>query len=164
MNISEMSHIIDTSKIPLNGMEFVVEASETEAKKIAERLGIVNLSDFKSHVFVTKEDLITVRAAFTAQVIQKDVVTGDDVSQSIDDSFEENFIDEKAVKEPFDVDDLDSPEIIENHELDSGELLIQYLALSLDAFPRNQDDAEFIYHEGEEKENPFLVLKKLKKD
>ena len=75
MNISEMSHIIDTSKIPLNGMEFVVEASETEAKKIAERLGIVNLSDFKSHVFVTKEDLITVRAAFTAQVIQKDVVT-----------------------------------------------------------------------------------------
>lgn len=164
MNISEMSYVIDTSKIPLNGMEFVVEASEQEAQKIAERLGIVSLSEFKSHVFVTKEDLITVRAAFTAQVVQKDVVTSENVSQSIDDSFEENFIDKKSVKEPFDTDDLDSPEIIENNELDIGELLIQYLALSLDAFPRNQEDAEFIYQEGEEKENPFLVLKKLKKD
>lgn len=164
MNISEMSYVIDTSKIPLNGMEFVVEASTTEAQKIAQRLDIVSLADFKSHVFITKEDLITVRAAFTAQVTQKDVVTGEDVLQNIDDSFEENFIDKKSIKEPFDADNLDSPEIIENHELDIGELLIQYLALSLDEFPRNQMDAEFIYQEGEETENPFLVLKKLKKD
>ena len=164
MTTSEMPYVIDTSKIPQNGLELTLEASSEQNKKIAERLGIVQLSDFKSRIVVTRESLITVRAAFTAQVIQKDIVTNEDVHETIDDSFEELFIEKKDLKEPFAEDDLDAPEIIENHQLDIGELIIQYLALSLDAFPRGQETADFIYQEGEEKENPFSVLKKMKKD
>ena len=163
MTDSEMPYIIDTSKIPQNGLDLEIEASPTQAKEIAKRLGIVHLSNFKSRLFISREELIIVRGAFTAQVIQKDVVTGEDVSEAVDDSFEEHFIDKKDLKTPFTEDNLDSPEIIENNQLDVGELLIQYLALSLDAFPRGQETADFIYREGEEKENPFSVLEKLKK-
>ena len=163
MTDSEMPYVIDTSKIPQNGLELEIKASPAQEKEIAKRLDIVSLADFKSRILITHEDLITIRAAFTAQVVQKDVVTGEDISESVDDSFEEHFVDKKDLKTPFAEDNLDAPEVIENNQLDIGELLIQYLALSLDAFPRRQETADFVYQEGEEKENPFAVLEKLKK-
>ena len=164
MTLSEMPYVIDTSKIPQDGLTLEITSSVSQAEKIAQRLGIVRLFDFKSRVLITREGLITVRGTFTAQVVQKDVVTGEEVPESIEDSFEELFVDKKDAKESFPEENPDSPEVIENNQLDIGELLIQYLALSLNPFPRKQETADFVYREGDEKENPFSVLKKLKKD
>ena len=160
MTTSEMPCVIDTSKIPSNGLELKLDATPAQKEKIAERLGIIRLSELKSRVLVTKDTFITVHASFTAQVIQKDVVTNEALPQTINESFDEVFIEKKDLKEPFSENDLDAPEVIENHQLDIGELIIQYLSLSLDDFPSER--ADFVYREKEE--NPFSVLKKLKKD
>ena len=67
-----------------------------------------------------------------------------------------------------DVDEVDPPEILQGGEIDVGEVIAEYLSLSLDPYPRAPeaeiaaDQTGYLQNEEVAADNPFAVLKKLK--
>ena len=61
---------------------------------------------------------------------------------------------------------MDAPdvEVVKDGRIDVGELVVEYLILGLDPFPRKPDLPLVQAGDLEEKENPFAVLKNWKKN
>ena len=140
-------------------------ATKEECDALAKRLKILSVDDLTAKVIVQKNDLIQVSGSFTAHVKQACVVSGDPVAQTVEDSFEEFFCQHSRHENPIDL-DMDAPdvEVVKDGRIDVGELVVEYLILGLDPFPRKPDLPLVQAGDLEEKENPFAVLKNWKKN
>ena len=162
---SEMSRIVELRELTTKPKKMQWHATKEECAALAERLNILSVDDLNASVTIQKNDLIQVSGSFTAHVKQACVVSGEPVAQTVEDSFEEFFCQQSRHETPIDI-DMDSPdiEVVEDGRIDVGELVVEYLILGLDPFPRKPDIPLVQAGDMEEKENPFAVLKNWKKN
>jgi uncharacterized metal-binding protein YceD (DUF177 family) len=173
-----LSDPFDLSKIDENGTEINFIATAKELEGVKETLQIERLSKLEGVATIKpwhKTGFI-VAGTLRASAVQICVVTLEPVAEEVSEPFERTFIppEEAAEEEPdedvateFILEVEDPPDILEGHTLDLLSLISEHLALGLDPYPRKPDariDAAYqLSKEEEDKENPFSVLKQLKK-
>ncbi len=179
----EWSVPVAVDEIPAQGKSFEITPADDEKKAIAKRLGLVSLDGLKAKVEVMRESghVVQVKGALSAAVTQSCIVSLEPVTSEIEDVFEAWYADhEQALsfkraqhealnkKELADLpmlEENEDPEPIENGHIDIGELVTQYLSLSINPYPQ-KEGTEYANKEQEQKEspdklrpNPFAALK-----
>lgn len=180
----EWSFPVEAEKVGANAMEITIQPNAEERKLLAQRLGLKTLESLKADLILTRapgKATIHVTGLFTAQVKQECVVTGKPLTSDISEDFEAWFSDrEKAVplaraRKEKDVqkgkvempvtDESEDPEPVVDGKIDAGELVTQYLSLSINPYPRAEG---VVYGEAEDAlpqarmDNPFAMLKQWK--
>ena len=164
----EFSRPFLTDRLGASAITETLLASPAECAALTKRLGLVELSQLSATVTLerTLGGLIHVTGRFTADVVQTCVVTMVTFPSHFEDGFVLDFGNAPAeFGDEIEVDpDYDPPEPIDDGIIDLGELVAQYLALTLDPYPRapgatldpawsGMDVADM---------SPFAILKNLK--
>lgn len=165
----EFSHIIKLSEIGDKEIVYEISANEEERIALAQRLNIKEVKSFTATVSLHKsgEFLVKANGSFEAKIIQTSVISLEDFTSDIKESFSTTFSNQTSEKEAVEIDiDEEDTEIIHNNQIDIGELATEYLALAVPTFPKKEGEV-FSYtskeQEFENKEkNAFSVLEKLK--
>lgn len=179
-----------TKKIPVDKVSdaqltYKLTASAEACKKIAQRLGILDIDKFEAEVSIYKKpDLkaIFVEGKVKGSVKQACILTGAPVAEEIEDSFESYFVaNEEKLEKLEEIDPAflyEDVEILQADHIDLAELATQYLSLFLDPYPKRAGadvtsvkkagvtikTEEDFAEEMRQRKNPFNVLKGLKKD
>lgn len=183
----EFSRKLRLDRLAGGRIERQLEANAEECAALAERFGLVALDGLRGTVTVirpTDTPLVRVEGELAADVQQTCVVTLAPFTARVEDSFVQLFTLEEAPDaasgEVFvAVDEDDTPEPLDGDSIDLGEVLAEQLALALDPHPRAPgvafEGATFGQSNGgagnnehsseeDEAENPFAVLKRLKRE
>ena len=162
--VCEMTRIVEVRALSPKPKNMEWDATKEELKDIATRLNVLEVKDLHVQLTIEKKNLIKVSGNFTAHIIQACVVSGEPVEEAVSDTFEDFFGEHKRHAVPIDIDmESQDVETVENGRIDVGELVLQYLVLGLNPYPRKKGVAEVEFLEEDDKENPFAVLAKLKK-
>lgn len=169
----KFSYPVKIDELNQNRYRFILEASVDELQDIAEVLQVEGVSFFRGEVFLKlnkKDNLLQVWGNVAATLTIKSVISLENFEQKIATPFE-LFYDTKATYK--DIRDMDPtindeiPDIVENGEINLADICIEQVALQLDDYPRAEgevfDFAQYAKVEPLEHDNPFAVLKKLKK-
>jgi len=163
---NEYSKEIDIRRIGVNNSHYSLCADDKECNALAARFGIVRLNYLKAEVDVrlSDRDEYTVEGSFSSSVRQVCGVTLEEFDDTLSGDFIELFTTAPVKKKDAELlSDEEIPTPIENGVIDIGEVVAETLALNIPVFPR-KPDAVFTYHsDKEDGDNPFSVLKKLKK-
>lgn len=162
---------IGVNKIGEQGLRQTIAATEPERAKIAEFLGLQQLSSFVAELDLKRWRAkgVVVSGTFKADVVQTCVVTLDPLPAHVEGGFERRFEPPENVRGEVEgpseilVDPLaeDPPEPM-GREVDLGEILVEELSLNLDPYPR-KPGVEYQSEAPEQRrENPFAALAKLK--
>ncbi|MDG1707638.1 MAG: DUF177 domain-containing protein [Emcibacteraceae bacterium] len=182
--INELSRPFNLERVQKVGSHLKVEADGHECEKLAERFSITKMVSLNADCVLKKlaqkhkgDFLLNVK--MEAEVIQQCVLTLNDVPESIEEEFSVIFQimresgDDKAeeAEVTFNLED-DDVEMISGFDIDVGEYIAEYLALSMNPYPRQskvseQDIGYKVMNEEDvkseaKKKNPFAVLKDLK--
>jgi hypothetical protein len=182
---SEWSYSISVDDIPTQGKSYEIAPDDAEREAIARRLGIESLNALRARLRVSREErgyVFQVQGELSADVTQSCVITLEPVDSKIEDSFEAWYADhgqalsfkraQHDAQSKKDTGDLpileehEDPEPIENGRIDLGELVIQYLSLSINPYPQ-KEGVDYENKEMERKSgtrealrpNPFAALK-----
>jgi hypothetical protein len=168
----ELSRIVRANEIGKAGLEFTLEANESERAAIADRLGVVSVDALKADVTVKRWRRTGARmiAEVTGAMTRRCVVSLDDFVSPIEERFEVRYADPSddiAMAETegelvLDPDSEEPPEILEHGAFDAGEAVLQQLVLTLDPYPRKPGTEFADVRENPEKPSPFAVLEGLK--
>jgi uncharacterized metal-binding protein YceD (DUF177 family) len=165
----ELQDVRDSHKVVLD-----IRATPDECLALAKRCDILEIKDLNAHIVLNqggRSDLFRITGELQAHVVQACGVNGSPVKEAVAESFNEVLTTDPtalAAEDETD-DDVEQPvELIENDKLDLGEIITQWLVLSLNPFPRS--DAPAFEHieqiegvSGERMHTPFSVLENLKK-
>ena len=179
----EWSFPIVAEEIPASWKSYTLSPSEPESKAIAKRLDLISLDALEADVRVERKGhVVEVEGKFKAKVTQRCVVTLEPLKAELEDSFEAWYADHEQVvsfkkaqhesmnkKEMMDLpmlEENEDPEPIEDGKIDLGELVVQYLSLSVEPYP-HKEGVEYENQEPEVKRpqretlrpNPFAALK-----
>lgn len=154
------SHPIRVDDIPDRGMEVVVQVPQADCDKLAKAYDLVGISTLGGRFAMKPKGRdVLVKGEVKARITQICVVSLDpfesDVVEEVDLRFSPDapaLDDEEAA--------LDAPDPIINGQIDLGGLVAEFLALSLDPYPR-KPGAEFNFEVEADDEHPFAALKKL---
>lgn len=151
-----------------------IEATPEECAALAKRFDVRGLSELRARLNIRRVsggDVVRLEGEFESAVVQSCVVSLQDVPAHIKGHFETYFTEDaaKAGDElTFDPESAeDAPEMVDNGQIDLGEVVAQYLALELDPYPRAPGvnlAAQMTGPGGVGKSNPFQVLERLKED
>jgi len=180
----EWSYFVDADKIGNNPTKIAISPGPEELKRLTKRMGVNELKDLEAHLVMSRDsgrNVIFISGQIHADVAQSCVISGKPVKSEIRDSFEAWYADheeavsfakakqERLVREgtgdfPF-LDESEDPEPIIEGKIDVGELVAQYLSLSINPYPHAEgieyeNPAEAQKEKGSEVyENPFAALK-----
>ena len=161
--MSEMERPVAIDRVGTAGLDVVVEAKPEELEAIAARLMLPAVRRLRCAMRLKRleESVIEAAGSLEADVTQTCVVSLDEFSQAVAETFVVRFVPEGAES---DDDDPDSPDEIPYPAgaIDLGEAAIQQLALALDPYPRRPDLSEA----GEEQPvapHPFAALAALRR-
>lgn len=165
----EFSYIIKLDEIGNQESNYAIKANAKECQALAERLKIKEIKYFnvKASLIKHSSHLVKVKGSFEAEVVQTSVISLEDFSSLISESFSTSFSKRFESRQVVDIDlEEDDIEILEHNQIDIGELATEYLALALPNFPRQEGEV-FSYSNKEQdienkEKNPFAVLKNLK--
>jgi uncharacterized metal-binding protein YceD (DUF177 family) len=141
VNQPEFSRTIVIEKIPTAGVEQQLVAKDDERKKLAERLGLVELPKLEAKVTVhpvRADQTITVTGTLKADVVQQCVVTLEPLTNQIEYDFKVLYAAPELLTEgagPSDMEEEDMEPILDG-TIDLGELVAQNLGIALDPYPR----------------------------
>ena len=166
----EFSRIVDTRSI---GNEPVrLEAGEAERQALAKRFGIVAVHRLTAEVELEPEKGgIKAEGRIEAEIVQSCAISGEDLPVTVSEPLSLRFVPEGGPGRPdeeleLEAGDLDEIEFA-GTQFDLGEAVAQSLALAIDPFLEGPNADEFRKtsgYFGEEKENPFAALAKLRKN
>jgi uncharacterized metal-binding protein YceD (DUF177 family) len=153
-----------------------ITASAEECAALAKRFGLIAVEELAAEMTLlrlSEGKILRIEGKLTAEVVQTCVVSLQGVAARIEADFDTCFTEDG--KEFFEGDDELDPaleeefpdRVMENGELDMGELVAQYLALELDPYPRAPGvslPAQMTEKGEAVKSNPFQGLKNLKSD
>ena len=181
---NEFSRVQGLEAITKSGTIIEIEATDDERARLAHRFAIPSIAHLKAKCALKKQSQkergdYKLLVQMDAEVSQRCVMTLEEVSESINEEFliifqiDQTDDDENVQSREVDIDvEEDDIEIIKNTEIDIGEFIAEYLSLSLNPYPRQENvhGRELgvkILSEDEvsvqtEKKNPFSVLKELK--
>ncbi len=181
---NEFSRLFNLELTQKSGTKIEYEANERECEALARRFLIPTILELRANCVFSKlsqKDFGDYRLSVhkTAKIIQKCVITLNELNESIEEKFSIIFkmhvnqdkIEGLAKEVDFEVHDEDV-EIILDKTIDAGEYIAEYLSLSMQSYPRqenakgNELGYKIISEEDivsdKEKENPFNILKDLK--
>ncbi|OSQ37855.1 YceD family protein [Thalassospira mesophila] len=176
----EFSHIVKVAELVAKKTTFEIEASAAERAALADRFDLAGIEKMaaKLTLQLAGNGEVTVRGTLHAEITQRCVVTLEPVPEIVDDEIEVLYSPHVSEENmPSTADDLegltedelmallDQPEPLTDGIIDLGEVAAQFLAISMDPYPRKEgvDIEEFVENEeAEEKPNPFAKLAGLK--
>ena len=173
-NIVEFSRPVTADKIGVDSMSLECEAKGDELTSLVTRFDLVSLESLMfSLTFKRSETTGIIEAAgrLAAVGFQKCVITLEPVEFELDQTISWSFFDRRndGQEADFDTEIQKSAELIENNQIDFGELAAQQLAILLDPYPRAPgakipaDGLWFGEIDGNiDNNNPFSVLSRLK--
>lgn len=183
MTQPEFSLRIAFAEVPASGKELRFEADETARKKLAARMGLLELRRLVgvANVKPYRKEGLTLDCHFEADVVHSCVVTLDPVDQHVDETFRQRYLPETQLDLPsskapdsqrevaVDIEAEDAPEPLSSGGIDIGEVVAEHLALALDPYPRKPGvsfdaPSEEAGDASESRPNPFAALEKLKKN
>lgn len=144
-----LSRPIAASDVPPRGTRVVIDADETARAALAKQLKIPAVKRLTADLAVKPwgRSGLAVTGSLEGTVTQVCVVTVDpfdvDIAEDINLTFlpEEEMPSEEEIGSEFES-DLDAPDLLENGVVDLGAVISEFLALSLDPYPR-KPGAEF---------------------
>lgn len=181
---NEFSRIFNLELTQKSGTKVEYVANDQECEALARRFSIPKVIELKADCEFRKlsqRDIGDYKLSVhkKAKIIQRCVMTLNEINESIEERFSIIF---QIQMKPVKADDLpkeiefeaheEDIEVISDKEIDAGEYIAEYLSLSMNPYPR-QDNVTSdelghkIFTEDDvanepEKENPFSVLKDLK--
>ncbi len=171
----EFSRPVDVERLDGKMRVERLEATEEERRAVAGRLGLDALEALTAEVrlsLLAHGDFVRAEGRFSARVRQTCSVTLAPVVSTLEESFSRTygFVDVEEAKPGQEIElepeGEEPPDPILEGMVDLGELVVEELSLAVDPFPR-ADGAVFdaaAAGVAEDKENPFAVLAKLRKD
>ncbi len=169
MTAPEFSHIVTVAEAG-QGRDVAIEADAGARARIAQRLGLIEVSRFtvKAEVRAAAGG-IAVKGAIGADVVQRCAATDLPVPTTLNEGFDLKYlrdIDAGSAEEEIEISDSDCDILpLENERIDLGEAAVQTLSLALDPFPRHPDADRILAEKGvlsEEQVGPFAALAKLR--
>ena len=157
MDRKELAYTLKFKDIPPEGLSLKLTASEQERSELETIIGVQNIATLEAEVEITPIKLVPgeyhFKANLKARVTQPCVVTLDPITQDIMEHLEIIFTpDAEKVTDPLQEGAVEplSPffELIEDEKLDLGEILEQYLAVSINMYPRRPDAPHELSGEG----------------
>ena len=162
----EFSRPLIVDRVPRKGSHEIFAAEAKECSALALRFGLPAIHALKAHLVATpwRGGGLKVTGDFTVDLEQLSVVSLEPFRESYTIEVERYFLPPKIAIDGIEED----AEIIENGEVDLGELVAETLSLELDPYPRKKGE-EFADHEESgdasetksEKPSPFPNLIKL---
>jgi uncharacterized metal-binding protein YceD (DUF177 family) len=154
------SHPIRVDDILDRGMDITIDVPETDRDRLAKVLNLAAIAMLTGHFALKRKGReVIAKGEVKAHIEQICVVSLDpfetDVVEAVDLRFSPDAPDLDDEEAP-----LDSPDPIVNGMIDLGSLVAEFLALSLDPYPR-KPGVEFKFELDTEEEHPFAALKKL---
>lgn len=161
---SELFYPFRADQIPAKGKNAHIEADAAQLKAIAARLEVKAVKSLVADVHMELQNgghILYISGNLKSDIVQECVVTADPVESHIEDSFEAWYADhEKAVPfirakhqvqsilegdEAQMLEEKDDPEPLVDGQVDLGEVVIQFLSLSIDPYPRKEGaEAEIV--------------------
>ena len=153
--------------------KYTLKASSDELEYITEIMKVPSVKSFNAEIIVKlykKEHLLEVKGIVDADVEQVSVISLESFVKKYHNEFSLKFDTKMTPKDLKEIDfeyDDELLDILDNGQVDIASIAMEHLALVLDDFPR-KDGEEFSFvsefdEETTEANNPFAVLKKLKK-
>ncbi len=176
----EFSRIVKVHELTAKKTTHDIDATAAERAALADRFDLVSIEKLiaKLTLSVAGNGEVTVRGPLHAEITQRCVVSLEPVPETVDDEIEVLYSPHVSEDNlPSTADDLeglseeelmallDQPEPLTDGEIDLGEVAAQFLAISMDPYPRKEgvDIDDFAEEEEvEEKPNPFAKLAGLK--
>jgi uncharacterized metal-binding protein YceD (DUF177 family) len=169
-SVGPLSRAFSVRHLPAGGADATIEASPEERTELAADLGLPEIRALSATYRVTGSPThVWVKGRFHATLVQTCVVTLDEFTSTLDQEVAVEFrttpdvdIDETSGSEH--EADLDAPDELEGDTVDLGAITAEFLALSLDPYPR-KPDAEFTSEAGGDtgSTSPFSALANLRK-
>lgn len=160
---SEWFYPFHVEDVPSAGKTVKMVAGSEHLKAIAERLEVLEVRSLAAELRLTLQNgghILNITGHFKAEVVQECVVTLRPVTSVLEDDFEAWYADHdkaipfnrakhniKAMEEGDEVqilEEKDDPEALVEGQVDLGEVVIQFLSLSVNPYPRAEglpDDA-----------------------
>ena len=170
----EFSRILDASKLLQKPHPIILQVKEEEKEPVAARLGLIALGEFKTTITVCPphelQKLIQLDMVMEAKVTQACVASLKSVEGTIKESFSlllspkpEPVFSETAETALLALAQEEMETLYLNGEdfFDMGEILVQYLSLALDPYPRHPEGEVLRDGLDDQKQNPFEALKNL---
>jgi uncharacterized metal-binding protein YceD (DUF177 family) len=158
---------IHVDEVPESGRRYALAADAPARQALARQIGVDGIADLKTDFDVTRHGKAGLRVAGTvsAKVQQTCVVTLEPLENEVAEALDVVFVPDP----PEDtggvtlVDASDPPESMVNGRIDLGALAGEFLALSVDPYPRKPDAAFTAAADEKPGEHPFAALAALKK-
>ena len=154
---NELAYTLKFKDIPPEGISLKLTASDQERSELETIIGVQKIDALNADVSITPIKLVPgeyhFKANLKARVTQPCVVTLEPMTQDISEHLEIIFTpEEEKVTEPLQEGTVDPStpffELIEDEKLDLGEILEQYLAVSINMYPRRPDAPHELSGEG----------------
>ena len=172
----EFSRIVDVSRLPPEGVTKLFEATETECAALASRFDVPQIRSLVVDVSVQpwKKNGCRVRGTAAAVMTRVCVVSLEEFDSTLKVKLDRLFTDSAVVRFEgreieVSLEEDDMGEVVDG-DVEVGEFAVQELLLELDPHPRKRgvEFAAAALDSGtaggkDERENPFAVLKALKK-
>ena len=180
----EFSRPLALEKIKTPGMEVEISATPQECERLARRFGLIGVKRVEAKLDLCRREgaggaEYVVRGDFSADVVQTCAITLEPIESSVASRLAVRYMSPQAFEEYEERHDQDIPLDLEEEDidvlpdgvLDLGEIVAQYLAISLSSYPRKQgldlnalgikseDDQDV--PSSRQETNPFSILKKL---
>jgi len=174
----EFSRALNIESVKIGKSEQNLEATSEECAKLAGRLDLLAVDHLSANLRLNRKGQgdsirVSVSGHLKAQVTQACVISLEPVSSVIEADVDAVFdsdadSDDGGLQIDYDV-DLENEDITEpiiDGVIDLGELCAQVLATEIDPFLRKEgaDSSEMTLESADSEENPFSVLKKLKRE
>lgn len=152
---SEWFYPFHVENIPSAGKTVKMVAEADDLKAIAKRLDVLEVKSLSAELRLTLQNggyTVNINGHFKAEIVQECVVTLQPVADTLEDDFEAWYADhekaipfnrakhnQKAMEEGDEVqilEEKDDPEALIDGQVDLGEVVIQFLSLSVNPYPR----------------------------
>ncbi|MFT5180648.1 MAG: uncharacterized metal-binding protein YceD (DUF177 family) [Alphaproteobacteria bacterium] len=167
VELSRLFRLAEFSDSPEHKIAIVTTQAEREA--LAARYGLISLDALEAQVTVREDPSgeIVAEGHVQAQIVQQCVVTLEPISSTVSASFDQLYTLRPAdVEDDLEIgpDDIEPPEPVIGDSIDVGELLAQFLSLSIDPYPRapDADSQTDQYPSKTPKDGPFAALAQLR--
>jgi hypothetical protein len=165
--------VVRIDRLPSAGRDLVVLLDAPTRTTLAQELKIsaVELFDAKLTIAPFRGG-IRAQGRLLARIVQPSVVSFEAVTQEIDEVVDRIYLPEAGDKAPtpgsevfVDLEDDDFPDHLDGPEVDLSALLVETLALAIDAYPRRPGESleSLGVDLGPAETSPFAALNKLKK-
>lgn len=147
-----------------SGVKRTLVPDETAVRRIVRALDLASLDSFEADVELVPDAVgWTLSGRVRASLAQTCGITLEPLPLEIDDTFSVQLsepVDEESDEIVITMED-ETPDIVEDGQIDLGQYVVEQLALRLDPFPR-KPGAEFVQPPEPAEISPFAVLKSLR--